>query len=168
MKWRTLSGQKVPDINAWIFDNTQDGQEVHIGTDSLSLGRFTQFVTVVVIHTPMKGGRVAYSREVVPRMTSLRERLLKEVWKSVEVGIALNPTLPGNLNIHVDANPKEKYASNKYVQELVGLVMGQGFRVILKPDSWAACHTADWIVRHKGYRNDKSVRPSPKANRRTA
>ena len=77
--WRSDSGHPVRGRRA-------GRQAVHVGTDSAA-GRFTQFVTVVVILTPRKGGRVAYRREVVPRITSLRERLLKEVWKSVDLGL---------------------------------------------------------------------------------
>lgn len=149
MRWRTLSGDPIPDIEEWILSNSKTGQVVHIGTDSLTRRR-TQFVTVVVIHTPTKGGRVAYCRDSVPAIHSLRERLLKEVWRSVEIGMSLNGKLLGELNIHVDANPDERYASSKYVQELVGLVMGQGFTVVLKPDSWAATHASDHIVRSFG------------------
>jgi len=150
MRWRTLSGEKIKDIHQWIKDNTDNTKDVHIGTDSLNTGRFTQFVTVVIIYTPTKGGRVAYTRDVVPRMTSLRERLVKEVWRSVTLGLELDQTIQGRMSIHVDANTKERYASSKYVQELVGLVVGQGFSVVLKPDSWAACHAADHIVRTRG------------------
>ena len=69
--WKTLGETKIPDILQFVAEASKDGQAVHIGTDSLQTGRFTQFVTVVVILTPRKGGRVAYRREVVPRITSL-------------------------------------------------------------------------------------------------
>lgn len=149
MKWRTLTEQKIPDIVAFIKEAAALGQEVHVGTDSLQTGRFTQFCTVVIVHTPGKGGRVAYSREVVPRMNSLRERLQKEVWRSVTIALAVAPSVP-RLSIHIDANPDPRYRSGQHVQELVGMVMGQGFRAVIKPDSYAASHAADWIVRHLG------------------
>jgi hypothetical protein len=40
--------------------------------------------------------------------------------------------------------------SSKYVQELVGLVVGQGFAVRIKPDAWCAAHAADHVVRTLG------------------
>lgn len=148
-KWKTLSEVPVEDILSWTREAAQMGQEVHIGTDSLQTGRFTQYVTVVVIHTPGKGGRAAYCREVVPRVTSLRQRLLQEVYKSTEVGLSLGD-VPGTVTVHVDANPDEKHMSSKYIQELVGLVVGQGFKHRVKPDAWAASHCADHIVRFHG------------------
>lgn len=150
MKWKALSGGRVDDLAELVRSATRAGQELHIGTDSLQTGRFTQFVTVVVTHTPGKGGRVVYSRDVVARITSLRERLFKEVWHSIEVAMELAPSAGGGVTVHVDANPDEKHMSSRYVQELVGLVVGQGFKHLIKPDSWAASHCADHIVRTKG------------------
>lgn len=150
-RWRTLSGDKITDIGEFVSHaiHANGGNKiVHVGTDSLQTGRFTQFVTVLVILTPMKGGRVAYTREVVPRIQSLRERLNKEVWRSLDVAMNLPDSL--DLTIHIDANPSEKHMSSKYLHELVGLVVGQGFKALWKPDSWAATHAADHIVRVKG------------------
>jgi predicted RNase H-related nuclease YkuK (DUF458 family) len=146
-KWKTINDEPIEDILAWVKDATKDGQDIHIGTDSLQAGRRTQFVTVIVIHTPMKGGRVAYVRDIVPRISSLRERLSREVWKSVELAITL-PHQP-ELTVHIDANPSERHMSSKYLQELVGMVVGQGFKAVWKPDSWAATHAADHCVRYK-------------------
>jgi predicted RNase H-related nuclease YkuK (DUF458 family) len=148
--WKTLGETKIADILQFVAEASKDGQAVHIGTDSLQTGRFTQFVTVVVILTPRKGGRVAYRREVVPRITSLRERLLKEVWKSVDLGLKSTSIVKGDLTVHIDANPVLKHKSSAYVQELVGLVVGQGFKALIKPDSWAASHAADHVVRAQG------------------
>ena len=148
--WKTLNDVRIPDILQFVRDASRAGQAVHIGTDSLQTGRLTQFVTVVVILTPRKGGRVAYRRAVVPRITSLRERLLKEVLKSVDLGLQFSPIVKGDLTVHIDANPVVAHKSSAYVQELVGLVVGQGFKALIKPESWAASHAADHVVRTQG------------------
>ena len=145
--WKTLSDVKVPDIVQFVKDASRDGQAVHVGTDSMQSGRHTDFVTVLVVLTLGKGGRVAYRRERVPRIRSLRERLLKEVWRSVELGLQFTPVVTGELTVHIDANPVVKHKSSAYVQELVGLVVGQGFKAAIKPESWAASHAADHVVR---------------------
>jgi predicted RNase H-related nuclease YkuK (DUF458 family) len=148
--WKTLGEVKIPDIVQFVQDASRDGQSVHVGSDSRQTGRVTQFVTVVVVLTPHKGGRVAYRRKVVSRIQSLRERLLKEVWLSVELGLQFAPRIEGELAVHIDANPVVKHRSSAYVQELVGLVVGQGFRALIKPESWAASHAADHVVRMVG------------------
>ncbi len=148
--WKTLTEIRIPDILQFVADASRNGQAVHIGTDSLQTRRFTQFVTVVVILTPQRGGRVAYRREAVPRIASLRERLLTEVWKSVDLGLRCSPLVKGDLTVHIDANPVVAHKSSAYVQELVGLVVGQGFKALIKPRSWAASSCADHIVRSRG------------------
>ena len=149
-RWKTLKEDRIDDIQEFVTQTSRDGRPVHIGTDSLQSGRFTQFVTVVVILNPGKGGRAAYVREIVPRIKSIRERLLLETWKSVELGLSLSPHIPGELSVHIDANPVAAHRSSAYVQELVGLVVGQGFRALIKPESWCATHAADHVVRHQG------------------
>jgi uncharacterized protein len=148
--WKTLNEARIADIREFVREASRNGQAVHVGTDSQQTGRHTQFVTVVVILTPTKGGRVAYRREVVPRIASLRERLLSEVWKSVELGLQFSPIVKGDLTVHIDANPVVAHKSSRYVQELVGLVVGQGFKALIKPESWAATHAADHVVRSQG------------------
>lgn len=148
--WRTLKDDKIDDLTAFVRTASEGGDRtVHIGTDSLQRGRLTQFVTVLAILTPGKGGRAAYRREVRPRIESLRERLLREVWLSVSLGLELSRVVPAGIEmqIHIDANPVLKHRSSRYVQELVGMVVSQGFRAVIKPESWAATHTADRVVR---------------------
>jgi predicted RNase H-related nuclease YkuK (DUF458 family) len=152
VRWRTLKDEKIGDIREFVREAARDGQSVHLGTDSRQAGRHTQFVTVVAILTPGKGGRAAYARAVVPRIASLRERLLREVWLSVELGLQLTSVVSGELSVHIDANPVVTHRSNRYVQELVGLVVSQGFRAAIKPESWAATHAADRLVRAMGKR----------------
>ena len=150
MKWKSLSGGRIEDIHTFAKDVTRAGQELHIGCDSLQFSKYTQFVVVVVAHTPGKGGRVAYAREVVPRIESLRERLFREVWLSVQVAMELTAHASGDITIHIDANTQERYMSSRYIQELVSLTMSQGFKTLVKPEAWAATHVADWAVRRKG------------------
>jgi hypothetical protein len=148
--WRTLKDERIDDLSTFVRVAAEGGERtVHIGTDSLQRGRATQFVTVLAILTPGKGGRAAYRREVRPRIESLRERLLREVWLSVSLGLELTRVVPPGIEmqIHIDANPVPKHRSSRYVQELVGMVVSQGFRAVIKPESWAATHTADRVVR---------------------
>jgi predicted RNase H-related nuclease YkuK (DUF458 family) len=145
--WKTLGEVPIADIQDFVREAARDKQAVHIGTDSMQTGRLTRFVTVVVILTPRRGGRVAYTRSSVRRIASLRERLLQEVWRSVSLGLELTSLVPGELTVHIDANPVVTHKSSAHVQELVGLVVGQGFKAAIKPEAWAATHCADRVVR---------------------
>ena len=145
--WKTLTGRAIGDVVEFVREQAREGQVVHLGTDSLQRARHTRFVTVVAILTPGRGGRAIWTGATAPRIASLRERLLREVWLSVELGLRLSPVVPGPLHVHIDANPVERHKSSAYVQELVGLVVSQGFRAVIKPESWAASRAADRLVR---------------------
>lgn len=155
--WKTLGGQEI-DLRSAIIDELMlvPDSDVVIACDSQQVGQSTEYVTVVVIHRPSKGGRVFFCRERIPRVRELRERLWKEAWRSVELAMQL--TTPPDIGayypihvsaIHIDANVDPKHKSSKYVEELVGLVMGQGFRAVVKPEAFAASHAADHAVKHR-------------------
>ena len=159
-KWRSLSGEDVdlrPALEAEL--RAFPDSSVVIASDSQQTGKDTEYVTVVVIHRPTKGGRVFFSRERIPRVKELRERLWKEVWRSTELAMELTSTpdigetFPITVSeIHIDANVDPCHKSSRYVEELVGLVMGQGFSAVVKPDAWAASHAADHAVKHRNER----------------
>lgn len=157
--WKTLGGETVDLRSALELEmrSTPDA-EIIIACDSQQFGKETEYVTVVVLHRPAKGGRVFFCRERVPRVRELRERLWKEAWRSTETAMELStdpdikgPTyVPLTISaIHIDANVDPKHKSSKYVEELAGLVMGQGFRAVVKPEAFAASHAADHAVKHK-------------------
>lgn len=158
-QWKTINGEKVDDLVGLLRVILADTAKiVHIGTDSMQVKRGTEYVTVVVVLTPGKGGRAFYVRERVPKIRSMRERLVREAWISTTLAMELTATpdvgvaapIVGdldNLLVHVDANPDERHMSSNFVQEMVGMVVGQGFRVVFKPDSWCATHAADHVVR---------------------
>ena len=150
MKWKVLDGKPIKDIVSFVTEASKDGQEVMVGSDSLQVGKETQVVTVVVIYTKSKGGRVAYCRDRMPRIRDLRQRLLLEAQKSLDAALLIAPHIKGELSIHLDVNAQEEHMSSKYVKELVGYVMGMGFKAVIKPDSYVATTISDWTVRHKG------------------
>lgn len=149
--WKTMHGRRPVDLKAEIraLMLEDPNREFVIGTDSQNSKSRTEYITVVIVLQPGKGGRCFFARERVPRIRSLRERLLKEAWMSVELGMELNDVIPdaSRLTIHIDANPDTKFKSSDVVQEMVGLVLGQGFGAVTKPDAWAASHAADHIVK---------------------
>lgn len=149
--WKTIEGKRVENLYGALQEAFQGVRVVHIGTDSQQDGMRTQFVTVIVIHDPGHGGRAFYTVESVPRIKSLRERLLKEVWLSVATALEVNPMLAeeSELQVHVDANPDTKFRSSAYVKELAAMVVSQGFTAVLKPEAWAAMHVADHVVKYK-------------------
>ncbi len=185
-KWKTLAGQEI-DLKGTIESElvlaaqSNSRTEIHIGSDSQQFGTETEYVTVVVMHRTDasgagKGGRVFFSRERVERIRELRLRLWKEVWRSTELAMELTapPEVGTHLHpinitaVHIDANVDPRHKSSKHVEELVGLVMGQGFNAIAKPEAWAASHAADHAVKHKDQRTKPHADGKAKRKRRAA
>lgn len=125
--------------------------EVFVGTDSQvrRKKKGVTYATCIVLYKKGKGGRVFVAKELKPYANSLKERLLNEVWRSLEVSWELMQILPKNVEIviHVDVNRSKKYKSGNYHQELVSLVMGQGFKCRIKPYAWAAQCIADHFTK---------------------
>jgi len=121
--------------------------EVYVGSDSQVHRKIKKIVytTCIILYKKGKGGKIFLSKEKDRRPSSLREKLTMEVWRSIETAFKVYPLLPKNaeLVIHIDVNKNKKFKSNAYLQELVGMVVGQGFKVVAKPSAWAAQSVAD-------------------------
>lgn len=153
MKFKNSQGQPVTfsDINSLISEEHE--YQVFVGSDSQihKKKKCVVYATCIVLYKKGKGGQVIVSKESMPYASSLRERLTNEVWRSLTVAFELSKTLPSNVEIiiHVDSNKSLKHKSGKYTQDLVSLVTGQGYRVKIKPESWAAQCVADYFVKRK-------------------
>lgn len=148
--WRTLSGAPIPDLTqavTGLLNGTE--QVIHVGTDSQHYGYHTNYVTVVAVIDPGKGGRVFYQRAQVPKIASLAHRLFQEAELSIATALVLNDSVAHDIVVHVDANEDMRHRSSKYVRALSGMVIGHGFQVRVKPNSWCATHVADYLVKGK-------------------
>ena len=128
---------------------TRDRCVVHVGTDSQDYGYHTNFVTVVAVVDPGCGGRVLYQRDRSRRSPSLAHKLFREAELSLGAAIEIGKHVAHDIIVHVDANEDERHRSSKYVRALAGMVIGHGFQVRVKPDSWCATHVADYLVKGK-------------------
>lgn len=120
--------------------------QVYVGTDSKvkKSDKKVIYATCIVIYKKGKGGKILLCKEKRPLPNSLRERLALEVWKSIETSMELSKHIPNvDITIHVDVNQSQKYKSGDFCQELVSMVVGQGFKCVVKPDAFAAQSVAD-------------------------
>ena len=146
------AGRSV-DLAETIRNHLSDGFDhaLYVGTDSHIHGdvKKTKYSTAVVLHKKGKGGVAFSSSAFECRLASLRERLANETWRSVEVALALTEVFGDKLEIvvHIDCNKDKKFKSGKYSEELIGMVTGQGFRCVIKPDAFAAQSVADRFSR---------------------
>src|SRR5689334_6514435 len=95
-QWRTLSGRRVDgsiqdEVMLVLARETAMGNElkVCIGTDSQVKGKETEFATVIVFVRKGKGGFMYIHNETTRQRMSIKERMLLEVAKSIEVAYEL-------------------------------------------------------------------------------
>jgi predicted RNase H-related nuclease YkuK (DUF458 family) len=139
----------LEDIRSLIEEDYE--YEVYVGTDSQVHRKIKSVVyaTCIILYKRGKGGRVFVCKEKERYADSLRQRLMNETWRSLETAFEIREILPLNAEviIHVDVNKDKKWKSSRYLEELVGMVVGQGFKVVVKPEAWATQHVADKFSR---------------------
>jgi len=151
--WKSLTDGRVEDVFERVRSLAGErSAAIHIGTDSREVGGGTDFVTVIAVLSPGAGGRVFYSRSREARVFPLVHKLYREAELSIQVASTLNERVLQEIVVHVDANEDPRHRSSAVVQGLAGMVIGYGFRVRLKPDSWCATHVADYLVKDRHQR----------------
>jgi len=138
-------------IRDTILEDENHEYEIFVGSDSQVHKKIKKVIysTCIILYKKGKGGRVFICRERERYANSLRERLMKETWRSIEAAFELKEIMPSwiELVVHVDVNKKKKWKSSQYLEELVGMVVGQGFKFAVKPTAWAAQSVADKFAR---------------------
>lgn len=165
-KWHRVGGKK---INIPLIDYIENLFEkefelgrtvkVAVGTDSQRKTNGYKFATVIVITTyedlgagtvvgrgAMVIGANYFSDKYKKGKKGVKERMLFEVSKSIEVAYKISPLLDLYdipLEVHADINPDVKWESNKALSEAIGYILGMGYDFKVKPNAWAATKSAD-------------------------
>ena len=155
-QWRKLSGQKIhipigDEVRATILREKEMGHQlkVCIGTDSQVKGKETEFATVIVFIRKGKGGFMYISNETTLQKMSIKQRMLTEVAKSIDVAYALCKIFTAygvDMEVHADINTNPNFKSNDALKEAMGYVMGMGFAFKAKPEAFASSSCANKIV----------------------
>jgi predicted RNase H-related nuclease YkuK (DUF458 family) len=117
---------------------------IYVGTDSHAYNNEWLFATVICCHTPGKGGRFYTKRLKFPKTNfrSLLERLLHEVYLSIEIAQEIESLTGRKPEVHVDVSTKGN-GSGRFYSYVVSYVLGMGFNVTCKPNAWASSSVAD-------------------------
>ena len=128
---------------------------VYIGCDSIRFRKknqwYAKYSTVIIVHKDTKkGGRIFHSSVDMPDYGNLKQRLLMEVQLAVTTATEIIDVVGDrHFEIHLDINPNPNHKSSVAVKEALGWVKGSlGMDAKIKPDSFAATHAADHVVRH--------------------
>ncbi len=156
MNWRRLNGQRIElpikkAVENTIVKEVNAGHrlKVCIGTDSQVKGGVTEFATVIVFLREKKGGFMYIQNSRSTHKMSLRERMILEVGKSVEIAYHLCDLMDRfdiALEVHADINTDPHFQSNTALKEAMGYILGMGFVFKAKPDAFASSSCADKVV----------------------
>lgn len=156
MKWRRLNGQQLETPILQAVENVlvQEKEQGHklkvcIGSDSQVRGGVIEFATVIVFLREKKGGFMFINNTKATNKMSLRERMISEVAKSVNVAYELCDLLDAHdvaLEVHADINTDPHFQSNVALKEAMGYILGMGFEFKAKPDAFASSSCADKVV----------------------
>jgi predicted RNase H-related nuclease YkuK (DUF458 family) len=156
MSWRKFDGQRIElpiqdAVEKTIIREKELGNKlkVCIGSDSQVRGGCVEYATVIVFLREKKGGFMFIQNSRENRKMSLRERMIFEVSKSIEVAYALCDLLDKHnveLEVHADINTDPHFESNVALKEAMGYILSMGFEFKAKPDAFASSSCADKVA----------------------
>jgi predicted RNase H-related nuclease YkuK (DUF458 family) len=156
MDWRKFNGEKIKqeidlEVEQIILKEKEAGHKlkVCIGTDSQVTGGVTEYATVIVFVRPKHGGFMLISSERTKQKYTLKERMIEEVSRSIQIAYRICPLLDKHevdLEVHADINTNPQFKSNSALSDAMGYILGMGFVFKAKPDAFASSYCANKIV----------------------
>lgn len=154
--WRKFNGDRIESsifeaVEATIVREAEQGHKlkVCIGTDSQVKGADTEFATVIVFLREGRGGFMFIHNEKTRQSYSIKERMLVEVAKSIEIAYELCELFTRydvDMEVHADINTNPNFKSNDALREAMGYILGMGFAFKAKPEAFASSSCANKIV----------------------
>ena len=146
--------QVVEDVIDFVCEDERSRYSIVVGTDSgLHNGQagLAEFVSVVTVHRIGKHGRYFWKKISAVMTFNRRDRILKEANFSLELAQRVVAELSNKLDkvpyvfeIHVDIG--KNGPTREMIQEIVGMIRGNGFEAKIKPYAYAANKVADRYV----------------------
>ncbi|BAV10134.1 hypothetical protein SAMN05421788_104492 [Filimonas lacunae] len=156
MRWRKFNGENIhlpikDAVEEAIQKEVNNGVhlKVCIGTDSQVKGEDTEFATVIVFLREHNGGFMYIHNEKTLVKYNIKERMLVEVAKSIEIAYELCDLFIAynvDMEVHADINTNPQFKSNDALREAMGYILGMGFAFKAKPEAFASSSCADKVV----------------------
>jgi uncharacterized protein len=156
MRWRKFNGETIhlpikEAVEETIKRENEKGNrlKVCIGTDSQVKGSETEFATVIVFLREHNGGFMYIHNDKTRQPYHIKERMLVEVAKSIEIAYELCDLFIKynvDMEVHADINTNPHFKSNDALKEAMGYILGMGFAFKAKPEAFASSCCADKVV----------------------
>lgn len=155
-QWQRLDGSAIrrpieEEVRSVLAREKATGHQlkVCIGTDSQVRAGTIAFATVIVFLRKGRGGFMYVLSDTSRQRMSLKERMLTEVGKSIEVAYNLCGLFTAydvDMEVHADINTNPQFESNHALKDAMGYIMGMGFAFKAKPYAFASSCCADKAV----------------------
>ena len=156
MRWRKFNGDTI-ELPIYTAVETAIKREIAhgyklkvcIGTDSQVKGQETEYATVIVFLREGHGGFMFIHNEKTRQQFTIKERMLMEVAKSIEIAYELYNLFTiyeVDMEVHADINTNPHFKSNDALKEAMGYILGMGFAFKAKPEAFASSSCANKIV----------------------
>lgn len=156
MIWRKFNGDPIDAPIMQAVENAIKREtaagfklKVCIGTDSQVKGLETEFATVIVFLREGHGGFMFIHNDKTRHQFTIKERMLMEVAKSIEIAYELCnlfTTYDVEMEVHADINTNPSFKSNDALKEAMGYILGMGFAFKAKPEAFASSSCANKVV----------------------
>jgi uncharacterized protein len=156
MRWRKFNGETIhlpikEAVEETIKRENEKGNrlKVCIDTDSQGKGSETEFATVIVFLREHNGGFMYIHNDKTRQPYHIKERMLVEVAKSIEIAYELCDLFIKynvDMEVHADINTNPHFKSNDALKEAMGYILGMGFAFKAKPEAFASSCCADKVV----------------------
>ena len=154
--WRRLSGEPIKaellkEVESIIKREIAIGNRLRvcIGTDSQEHKSGIDIATVIVFLRERRGGFMLVQNDRIRDKISIKERMIREVARSIEVAYSLCDMLDQyhiELEVHADINTDPKFKSNTALSEAMGYIKSMGYVFKAKPEAFASSSCADRFV----------------------
>ena len=158
MPWRKFNGEPISNtikeqVRKTIESEISNNQElkVYIGTDSVEKNDIIEFATVIVFLRKKSGGFMFVNNDKLYKQIHVKERMLLEVSKSIEIAYELCDLFIEyniEMEVHADINTNPQFKSNEALKDAMGYITGMGFNFKAKPEAFASSCCADKFVSH--------------------
>jgi predicted RNase H-related nuclease YkuK (DUF458 family) len=104
---------------------------------------------VIVFLREGHGGFMFLHNEITTFKYSIKERMLVEVAKSIEIAYELCDLFTYynvEMEVHADINTNPQFKSNEALKEAMGYILGMGFAFKAKPEAFASSSCANKAV----------------------
>ena len=129
-------------IKKEIKEYVAQGGKIYVGTDSMLLTHKCNFAAVIAFHSrdlniakyyfkKLKTGSLVYKE--------LQVKILEEVALAIQTAQFVLKLCPeADVELHIDIGTKKRNATARFFKTIQGWVLGTGFDLKVKPNSWAS------------------------------